>query len=336
MKKRIFSIFNKILAFFPISQRNLAKISNWTNLCYLALTEGGSYTLRHQDFFDYSASFFENYSFTGKEDGKIENLKKGLDIESQNLIDKILKRQKYIFTHDLIDNRIIFDPGEIKEQEAIESYRKKSRLRPDWSWCPEAFYYHHGLKFLPDKVLKDLEGKDVIDGGAYTGDSAMAFFKNYSFGKIFSFEPEKRIFSDLEKNIRKYRMKNVIAVNKGIGPEEGTATMKYHDLSSRIHPNGHEEISITTVDNFARENNSHIGLIKFDIEGSELDGLRGALETIIRFKPVLLISIYHSGRDFFEIKPYLENLALGYHFSIKKLNPGSYVNEVTLIAYADL
>lgn len=334
MKKRIFPIFNKILAFFPISQRNLAKISNWANLFYLALTKGGSYTIRHQDFYDYSASFFENYLFTGEADGRIENLKNSLDVDSQNLIDKVLKRQRYIFTHNLIDNRLMFDPEEIKEQKIIENFRRKARLSPEISLCPEAFYYHHGLKFLPGKILKDMDGKDAIDGGAYTGGSAMVFCKEYSFGKIYSFEPEKQIYAGLEKNIEKYRMKNVVAVNKGIGSKEGTATMKYHDLSSRIHPEGGEEITITTVDDFVRSENANVGLIKFDIEGSEFSGLRGALDTIRRFKPVLLISIYHSGRDFFEIKPYLESLDLGYKFTIKKLNPGAYVNEVTLIAYA--
>lgn len=333
MKNRVFSICNKILTFFPISPLTLAKISNWANLSYLALTEGGGYTIRHQDFYDYSASFFEKYLFTGEADGKITNLKKGLDVDSQNLIDKVLKRQKYIFTHDLIDNRLIFDPEEIKEQKIVENFRKRTRIGSNMSFCPEAFCYHHGLKFLPSKILKAMDSKDVIDGGAYTGDSALAFCKKYSFGKIYSFEPEKKIHAELEKNIKKYGMKNVIAVKKGIGSKKGTATMKYHDLSSRIHPDGDEEVSITTVDDFVKRNNSNIGLIKFDIEGSELDGLRGSLETIKRSKPVLLISIYHSGKDFFEIKPYLENLDLGYKFTIKKLNPGAYVNEVTLIAY---
>lgn len=324
-----------MLSFFPISKLSIERISNWANLFYLALTNGGSYTIRHHDFFDYSASFFEDYLFTGKTGGKVTNLKRGLDVDSQKLIDKVLKRQKYIFTHNLIDNRLIFDSKEIKEQKIIENFRKKSRLHPEMSLCPEAFYYHHGLKFLPEKILNDIDGKDVIDGGAYTGDSAMAFCKKYSFGKVYSFEPEKQIYAELENNIEKYRMKNVVAVNKGIGSEDGTATMKYRDLASRIHPEGDEEITITSVDNFVEKNGSNIGLIKFDIEGSELDGLRGAIDTIRRFKPVLLISIYHSGRDFFEIKPYLENLDLGYKFIIKKLNPGTYVNDVMLIAYVD-
>ena len=335
MKKRIFSLLNKILTFFPISQSTVAKISNWANLLYLTLTKGGRYTIRHQDFYDYSASFVENYLFSEKADEKIARLKNSLDEDSQKLIEKILERQRYIYTHNFIDSRRIFNVDEMRQQKIIENFRKKSRLRPEMSLCPESFYYHHGLKFLPENILKSMEGKDVIDGGAYTGDSAMVFCKEYSFGKIYSFEPEKQIYAGLKINIEKYRMKDVIAVNKGIGSAEGTATMQYSDLSSRIHPEGSENTAITTIDNFVKINNSNIGLIKFDIEGSELDGLLGALDTIRRFKPVLLISIYHSGRDFFEIKPYLESLSLGYKFTIKKLNPGTYVNEVMLIAYVD-
>ena len=44
--------------------------------------------------------------------------------------------------------------------------------------------------------------------------------------------------------------------------------------------------------------------------------MKGALETIKEQKPVLIISIYHNYSDFFEIKPMIEDLNLGYKFKI--------------------
>jgi len=70
-----------------------------------------------------------------------------------------------------------------------------------------------------------------------------------------------------------------------------------------------------------------------DIEGYELEAIKGSLNTIKKFKLILLISIYHSGKDFFEIKPLIESLNLGYKFKIRKLNIFHPVLETILIVY---
>ena len=58
----------------------------------------------------------------------------------------------------------------------------------------------------------------------------------------------------------------------------------------------------------------------------------GAIETIKRDKPVLSISIYHTFDDFFNIKPWIENLNLGYKFKIIKPDVEDICCDVTLIA----
>ena len=59
---------------------------------------------------------------------------------------------------------------------------------------------------------------------------------------------------------------------------------------------------LTTVDEFVRQNDVDLTLLKLDVEGAELSVLRGALGSIKGLKPILLISIYHTPEDFFEIK----------------------------------
>jgi len=51
-----------------------------------------------------------------------------------------------------------------------------------------------------------------------------------------------------------------------------------------------------------------------DIEGAELDALRGAEQTLRAFKPRLAISLYHNKTDLTEIPEYLNALDLGYEF----------------------
>ena len=70
----------------------------------------------------------------------------------------------------------------------------------------------------------------------------------------------------------------------------------------------------------------------FRSEGAEQEFLRGAINTIKKYKPILLISIYHSIDDFLDIKPMIESWDLGYHFEIVKPVDGSIMFETMLIA----
>ncbi len=65
-----------------------------------------------------------------------------------------------------------------------------------------------------------------------------------------------------------------------------------------------------------------------DIEGAEPLALKGAVETIKRFKPKLAIAIYHSMDDFIKIPIWIIELNLGY-----KLYLGHYTihSEETII-----
>jgi hypothetical protein len=80
------------------------------------------------------------------------------------------------------------------------------------------------------------------------------------------------------------------------------------------------------------ENLENIGLIKLDVEGNELSSIKGAKKCIKKNKPILLISLYHTAKDFFEIKPMIEQMGLGYKFRIRKVTDEA-IKEIVLIAY---
>ena len=92
-----------------------------------------------------------------------------------------------------------------------------------------------------------------------------------------------------------------------------------------------KRIRISTVDNECK--NKEIGLIKMDVEGAEYAVIKGALETIKRDKPIFLISIYHTGKDFFEIAPLLKQNVPDYLFRLINLELASPFTEKILVAY---
>ena len=92
-----------------------------------------------------------------------------------------------------------------------------------------------------------------------------------------------------------------------------------------------EIIHITTIDKECGDRN--VGLIKMDIEGAEYSSIQGALETIKRDKPVLLISLYHTGKDFFEIPPVLKAAVPDYQFRFFNIEIVNPISEKILVAY---
>jgi len=79
---------------------------------------------------------------------------------------------------------------------------------------------------------------------------------------------------------------------------------------------GRDKANLTDLDSFVRENKIKTGFIKADIEGSGVEALRGMAETIRRDSPVLNLSIYHSPKEFFELKPLLDEITVGLNYKI--------------------
>lgn len=273
---------------------------------------------------------------------------KNLDKNSIKCVDNIISKIKLVAENKVYANKLIYT---IKEQKEIQKllqnfypkiekinencYKYKNYFLPINHFEASVFYYKHSLDKLNKSKFKN---KDIIDAGAFTGDSAIVL-SSYTKGNIYSFEPTSQIYALLQKTLKlNPKCKNIIPVKKGLGAKCETQLIHVMDSGSSINriftnqEHEKENIKITTLDIFVKENNlNNIGLIKVDIEGFEQEFLKGAINTIKSQKPTLLLSIYHFADDFFNIKPIIEDLNLGYKFKIVKSVDGSIRGEILLI-----
>jgi FkbM family methyltransferase len=206
--------------------------------------------------------------------------------------------------------------------------------------------FHCGLKALPERVLRRLRGRAVIDGGAYWGDSALVF-STYGPSLVYAFEPQPDTYETLRTVLRDNGLEELVRpVRAGLGRQSSTAKLYTGSMRSGANlfavgareetgESRVDEIDLVSIDEFMRDKDQRVGLIKLDVEGSESDAIAGAMETIRRDRPILAISIYHTPRDFFDIKPMLEAENLGYHFLVRKFSFNDLVTEVMLLGYPE-
>jgi FkbM family methyltransferase len=196
------------------------------------------------------------------------------------------------------------------------------------------FDNHYGLKQLSKTITDYITGKDILDIGACIGDSAILFLQ-YSPARIFAYEPASNNYKDLLETISLNNASDkIIPVKKGLGAKEEVLNINVNFSSSSliyVTAGETEQISISTIDNECKD--MHVGLIKMDVEGFEYFVVKGGERTIKRDKPLLLISVYHTARDFFEIPPMLQSFVSEYKFRLLDINPLDTIGEKILLAY---
>jgi len=168
----------------------------------------------------------------------------------------------------------------------------------------------------PDINFDVEEGDIVFDCGANSSKDAyincLYFAKKAGKnGKVYAFEPIPRIYNELLEDVKGFE--NIIPVNKGVSDRRQTVYFKDLGGSSRIDTAGDIEVELISIDEFVKEHNiPKVDFIKMDIEGAELDALKGAINTIKTFKPKLAICIYHKPEHFYEIPTFIKSIVPEY------------------------
>jgi hypothetical protein len=87
------------------------------------------------------------------------------------------------------------------------------------------------------------------------------------------------------------------------------------NTDSKINKAGDMFIDVTSIDTVL--SGGRVSFIKLDVEGAELEALKGAKNTIKKYRPRLAVCLYHKPEDIIEIPLYIKSLVSDYNFYIR-------------------
>ena len=161
----------------------------------------------------------------------------------------------------------------------------------------------------------------ALDIGAHVG--AVSVYLSRKFEQVFAFEAVPSTFEYLRRNTAE--LANVTALNVAAGPAAGEVYFSHYprhgqlshvdggiavEKTSRIGP-----VPVQTIDSM---NLADVSFIKIDTEGFELPVIEGAVETIKRCRPLILVEQNgneeaHFGRPRDEATDFLLKLGMRRH-----------------------
>jgi FkbM family methyltransferase len=162
---------------------------------------------------------------------------------------------------------------------------------------------HHGCWLgiaYPDmrRALLDVlqPGMRFVDVGAHAGHFTLIGSRAVGpSGRVLAVEPAPRSLGYLRQHIDMNGLANVDVVDVAISDRTGQArfTTDPGSLAAHLSDDGAEQVATTTLDDLvASWGAGPPGCVKLNIEGAELEALRGAERTLAEARPVLLVATH--------------------------------------------
>lgn len=161
-----------------------------------------------------------------------------------------------------------------------------------------------GEEFEPEttSLLAALCDADAIavDIGANIGLTSLALSSICHSGAIMAIEPVPHTFELLNKNLAAAGIQNISTFNVAVGAGTGSVSMYVDERNLAtsfvvdIDSGTSQEIPLTSLDSLVSQSGiERLDFIKVDVEGCELEVLKGAEQTLNRFKPTVMLEMNH-------------------------------------------
>jgi FkbM family methyltransferase len=231
---------------------------------------------------------------SSKEREAVENLDPTVNqVDPAILAPRLLKDddelRTYIDAFPLHEYKVHEVPGQGKFYLDAETDTIKDFLRRGIRW-------ERHIDALVTKHLRT--GTVGIDAGAHIGTHTLTMARAAGAnGRVYAFEPQRKIFRELVHNLRLNGVTNVTALRYALGAGaeiiEMSAAAQGNEGGTGVGQGG-DRAELRTLDSFGFKN---VSFIKIDVEGFEDFVLDGARATIAANKPVLVVEII-GGQDY--------------------------------------
>ena len=174
-------------------------------------------------------------------------------------------------------------------------------------------------------LLNINDRETYLDLGAYNGDTVEEFLKltGKRFTKIYALEPDRRNYSKLRR--RHYALGSEIFEPINAAAWSSDTKLVFNSRAGRnssLCETPSPQTAGRGIETDAKSVDSLLGgkpatLIKYDVEGSEREALKGSEQTIKKYKPRLIVSLYHRTEDLIELPLYIKELNPDYKLYLR-------------------
>ncbi len=175
--------------------------------------------------------------------------------------------------------------------------------------------------YAPKGLFDFTSNETYVDGGSYDGDTVRAFITRVHrrFDAIYAFEPDPTTFEKLRSNFR--GEPRVHPIHAGLHSHAGQ--LRFRDDASRgaiFTSDGETDMPVTTIDEVLGD--QRLTYVKMNIEGAEIDALRGGRNAIGTWLPKLAVSVYHRASDLWRIPELVSQMSPSYDLYLRQHDGG--------------
>jgi FkbM family methyltransferase len=173
-------------------------------------------------------------------------------------------------------------------------------------------------------ISKSMDSFVFIDIGANVGEFVLDLFDNSKVKMIYAFEPQQDHFYSLNQLMKINNITNAEIINKAVSDKNGIANFNINknnkSNSSLVNTlEGSIEVETIKIDTFFKDKEPlETPIILIDVEGAELDVMKGGNGFIRKHSPIIIFEYNHVTRKFFQIDDVKD--VLGSSYKVFRLN----------------